>query len=121
MNKTILIGRLTADPELKSTQNGKSFCRFKIAVDRVGEGADFIPCTSWGKTAENMSKYLKKGAKIAVGGRIQSGSYEKDGQKVYTLDVVANDVEFLESKRAETQEQEYVPVADEISDDDLPF
>ena len=118
MNKTFLTGRLTSDLELRNTQAGKSFCRFTLAVDRVGEGADFISCTAWSKTAENMVKYLGKGSKIALCGRIQTGSYEKEGHKVYTTDVVASDVEFLDSKRKE-ESSEYAGVPDEL--DDLPF
>ena len=118
MNKTFLTGRLTSDLELKSTQNEKSFCRFTLAVDRVKDGADFISCTAWGKTAENMCKYLGKGSKVAVVGRIETGSYEKDGRKIYTTDIIVSELEFHDSKRKE-QSEEFVEIPD--NDDDLPF
>lgn len=124
MNRTFLIGRLTADPELKRTQGGKDFCRFKLAVDRLKreDGADFISCTAWSKTADNMCKYLKKGAKVAVVGRIQTGSYEKDGRTIYTTDVIVSELEFLEKKSAEGAPAEsFVPVEGEIDDSELPF
>ena len=106
MNKVILIGRLTRDPEVRYSQgeNSLAIARFSLAVDRrfkrPGEpDADFINCVSFGKTAEFAEKYLKQGTKIAVTGRIQTGSYtNKDGQKVYTTDVVVEETEFAESK-----------------------
>ena len=126
MNKTFLIGRLTADPELRETQAGKSVCRFTLAVDRLkkDDGADFISCTAWGKTAENLCKYLGKGAKIAVAGRIQTGSYEKDGRKIYTTDIIVNELEFLEGKKKDQDEQgeqedDFVDVT--VDDENLPF
>jgi single-strand DNA-binding protein len=104
MNKTIQIGRLTRDPEVRYTDGGTSIARFTVAVDRrfKREGdqqADFIGCIAFGKTAEFIEKYFNQGSKIVVEGRIQTGSYtNKDGQKVYTTDVVAENVEFAESK-----------------------
>ena len=106
MNKVILIGRLTKDPEVRYTQgeNATSVARYSLAVDRKfkkeGEAtADFINCVSFGKNGEFAEKYLKKGTKIAVTGRIQTGSYtNKDGVKVYTTDVVVEEQEFAESK-----------------------
>ena len=84
MNKVILIGRLTANPEMRYTQNEKPVASYSLAVDRQGEGADFINCVAWNKNAEFASKYLTKGTKIAIEGRIQSRSYDdKDGKKVY--------------------------------------
>ena len=129
MNKTFLIGRLTADPILRETQSGKSVCRFILAVDRMKkeDGADFISCTAWGRTAETLAKYMTKGSKIAVAGRIQTGDYEKDGRKIYTTDVVVNDLEFLDSKKkesetnAEAESEEYAVVPDDIDDSELPF
>lgn len=98
MNKVILTGRLARDPELNYTPtNNTPVCRFTIAVDRVKEGADFIRITVWGKQAESCSKYLTKGRQVAVDGRIQTGSYDKNGEKVYTTDVVAERVEFMGS------------------------
>lgn len=104
MNKVILIGRLTREPEVRYTDGGTSIARYALAVDRKfkreGEpDADFINCVSFGKAAEFAEKYFKQGTKIAITGRIQTGSYtNKDGQKVYTTDVVIEEQEFAESK-----------------------
>lgn len=97
------IGNLTKDPELKYTTGfePKAVCRFTVAVnDGYGDKqkTSFIPCVCFGKTAENLERFLSKGSKVAVCGRIQTGSYEKDGQKVYTTDIIADSVEFLSSK-----------------------
>ncbi len=109
MNKVILMGRLTRDPNI-STSNGETtttVARFTLAVDRRfgrkdGEqNADFIGCVAFGRTAEFAERYLRQGIKVAVTGRIQTGSYtNRDGQKVYTTDVVLEDIEFAESKAA---------------------
>ena len=106
MNKVILMGRLTRDPEVRYSQGESTtaIARFTLAVDRrfkrQGEAdADFINCISFGKTAEFAEKYLKQGTKIAVCGRIQTGSYtNKEGQKVFTTDIVVEEIEFAESK-----------------------
>ena len=109
MNKAILMGRLTRDPDIRYTQGDNPMCiaRYTLAVDRRfsrtagndGNNADFIPCVCFGKTAEFVEKYLKKGTKMAVTGRIQTGSYtNRDGVKVYTTEVVVEDQEFAESK-----------------------
>ena len=106
MNKVILMGRCTRDPEVRyGGANNSAVARFSLAVDRrfKREGdeqtADFINCVAFGKTAEFVEKYAKKGTKFVVDGRIQTGSYtNKDGQKVYTTDVVAESLEFAESK-----------------------
>ena len=106
MNKVILIGRLVADPEVKYSQgeNSTAIARYRLAVDRrfkrdEEQTADFISCVAFGKNGEFAEKYLHKGTKIAVTGRIQTGSYtNKDGQKVYTTDVVVEEHEFCESK-----------------------
>ena len=105
MNKAILIGRLTRDPELRSTPAGRNVCQFSIAVNRTftnanGEReADFINCVVWDKQAENLVKYQKKGNQIAVEGRIQTRNYDdKDGKKVYVTEVIATNVQFLDSK-----------------------
>lgn len=108
MNKVILIGRLTRDPEVRYSQgeNALAIARYTLAVDRrfkrPGEQeADFITCVAFGKSAEFAEKYLKQGTKMAVSGRIQTGSYtNKEGQKVYTTEVVVEDQEFAESKAA---------------------
>lgn len=102
LNKVVLIGRITKDPELRYTQSNIATTRFTLAVDRGFTGqdgqkqADFIPIVTWRKQAENCAKYLAKGRLVAVSGRIQTGSYEKDGRKVYTTDVNADEVKFLE-------------------------
>jgi len=104
MNKVVLVGRLTRDPDFHSTQNS-CYARFSVAVDRKYKQdgqptADFPSCLAWGKTAEFVDKYFKKGQRIGVEGRIQTGSYKgKDGNTVYTTDVVAESVEFVENKR----------------------
>lgn len=106
MNKVILMGRLARDPEVRYTQGENPLCiaRFTLAVDRrfkkEGEqSADFISCVSFGKTAETISKYLKKGSKICASGRIQTGNYtNKEGAKVYTTDIVVEEFDFAESK-----------------------
>ena len=104
MNRVELIGRITRDPELRYTGSNIATTRFTLAVNRPfqgqnGEqGTDFINIVVWRKQAENVKKYCTKGSLVAVEGRIQTGSYEKDGQRVYTTDVVADSVQFLESK-----------------------
>ncbi len=109
MNKVILIGRLTRDPEVRYTQgeNQMAVARYTLAVDRRfnrnndENTADFISCVAFGKSGEFAERYLRKGTKIAVTGRIQTGSYtNKDGVKVYTTDVVVEDQEFAESKNS---------------------
>ena len=111
MNKVILMGRLTRDPEIRYSQGDSAMCiaRYSLAVDRRGRSngnggeqtADFINCVAFGKSGEFAEKYLHKGTKIAITGRIQTGSYtNKDGQKVYTTDVVVEEQEFAESKNA---------------------
>lgn len=105
MNRSILMGRLTRDPDIRYTTGAEPMAigRFTLAVDRRfakdGEqSADFISCVAFGKRAEFLEKYCHKGTKLVVEGRIQTGSYEKDGQKVYTTDVVVENLEFAESK-----------------------
>ena len=105
MNKALLIGRLTRDPELRSTSTGRNVCQFSIAVNRNftnanGEReADFINCVVWDKQAENLVKYQKRGNQIAVDGRIQTRNYEdKDGKRVYVTEILANSISFLDSK-----------------------
>ena len=104
MNRVELIGRITRDPELRYTGSNIATTRFTLAVNRPfqgqnGEqGTDFINIVVWRKQAENVKKFVSKGSLVAVEGRIQTGSYEKDGQRVYTTDVVADSVQFLESK-----------------------
>lgn len=136
MNSVNLVGRLTRDPEIKYTNNGASIARFSIAVDRrfAKEGeqtADFINCVAFGKTAEFIEKYFHKGNRIGLGGRIQTGSYKnKDGATVYTTDVIAENVEFVESKGSSSggnnapaqspSDDGFMNIPD-IPDEELPF
>jgi single-strand DNA-binding protein len=124
------MGRLTADPELRQTQSGVSVTKFTVAVDRryqQGEDkvADFINVTAWRGTAEFVSKYFKKGSMIAVQGSIQTGSYEKDGVKHYTFELVADNVSFCGSKgntkptTESATQSDFAPIDD--TDEDLPF
>lgn len=104
MNTVICTGRITADPEVKVTTTGKSFVRFKMALDRKfkREGdptADFPSFVAWGKTADLIGKYISKGTLFGVEGRLVTGSYEKNGQKFYTTEVYVESVEFLEKKK----------------------
>jgi single-strand DNA-binding protein len=134
MNKVVLIGRLTRDVELKFTQGGgTAVASFTLAVDRQFKNketgkyeADFINCVVWGKLAETMSNYLKKGSLIATSGRIQTRSYEgNDGQKKYVTEVVVEDFQFLERKeggskpQAPAQDDDFFPVSG--MDNELPF
>ena len=135
MNKVILMGRLTRDPEVRYSEGANSTCvaKFSIAVDRrkAKEGeqsADFINCTGFGKIGEFVEKYLKKGSKILVTGRWQTGSYtNKDGKKVYTNDCILENVEFAESKKEQAPEAQPQTDADgfmnlpEGIDEELPF
>ncbi len=127
MNKTILIGNLSKDVEFATTNNGTSVARFTIAVQRkytneAGEReADFINCVAWRTTAENLNKYCKKGDKIAVVGRIETRSYEaQDGTKRYVTEVIADEIEFVNTKKADTKDTTQ-PELTPIDDDSLPF
>ena len=109
MNKVILIGRLTKDPELRKTPTDVSVCQFTIAVNRAfqqqnGERqADFINCIAWRNQAENLAKYIKKGGQIAVEGSIQTRSYDdQNGVRRFVTEVVCNQITFLESKKSDT-------------------
>ena len=137
MNKVIIIGRFTRDPEIKYStgENATATARFSLAVNRRfknKEGnydADFINCVAFGKTAEFIEKYFTKGMAIGITGRIQTGSYtNKEGQKVYTTDVVVEETEFVESKNKGTSDN--VPnnnansnsyFEEVISEDEMPF
>lgn len=139
MNNVSLVGRLTRDVEIRYTDGGTSISRFSIAVDRrfKSEGqpsADFINCVAFGKTAEFVEKYFKKGQRIGAIGRIQTGSYDnKDGVKVYTTDVIVEQAEFVESKgSSESNGNGFTPqnakddmgfmnIPDDVGDEGLPF
>ena len=139
MNKIVLMGRLTADPQVRYSQgdNATAVARYTLAVNRKfkkdGEPtADFISCVVFGRSAEFTEKYFRKGMQVTISGRIQTGSYtNKDGQKVYTTDVVVEEQEFAESKAASQQNQnnasDSVPSSDGFMnipdgiDEELPF
>lgn len=127
LNKVILIGRLTRDPDVRYSNNdGDQLCiaRYTLAVDRIKKDeTDFIGCVAFGKQGEFAEKYLKQGIKIAIEGRIQTGSYtDKDGKKVYTTDVVVEKHEFCESKSDEPPKSngEFMNVPKDVGDS-LPF
>jgi single-strand DNA-binding protein len=122
------MGRLTRDPEIRYTQGSEQMCiaKFSLAVDRIKKGeADFISCVAFGKNGEFCEKYLKKGIKIALEGRWQTGSYEKDGKKFYTNDCVVEHMEFAESKKEnsntenETSDDGFMSIPE--GDVELPF
>ena len=138
MNKAILMGRLTRDPDVRYSQgeNPMAIARYTLAVDRRfkrdGEqSADFINCLAFGRSAEFAEKYFKQGTKIAITGRIQTGSYtNRDGQKIYTTDVVIEEQEFAESKKAAGEQEQnagytdagdgFMNIPDGV-DEQLPF
>ncbi len=147
MNKAIIIGRLTRDPEMRTTASGNNSTSFTVAVSRTytnqnGEReTDFINCVAWRKQAENISKYCTKGTQVAVEGRIQTRSYDaQDGTKRYVTEIIADNVTFLGGKGATASDNNYVGSGSDIvttdisedpfkdfanevslSDDDLPF
>ena len=138
MNKVLLCGRLTRDPEVRYGDNQKAVARFSLAVDRkfTREGdptADFFNCTAFGKSAEFVEKYLQKGTKMIVIGHIQNDTYtNKDGQTVYSVQIIVDEMEFAESKRSqEGSSQQAAPQVESASggfmnmpagiDDELPF
>lgn len=139
MNKVILIGRLIKDPDVRMGTNDTKIARYTLAVNRKYHKnneptADFIGCVALGKNGEFAEKYLYKGIKIAVTGRIQTGSYtNRDGQKVYTTDVLIEEQEFAESKKNQSEEQrppipspeqgadDFMSVPAFAEDDELPF
>ena len=126
MNTVILVGRLTRDPELKFLQSGKAVCKFTLAVDKPfgDKEADFIPIVVWQKLAETCANHLSKGRLVAVAGRLQIRSYEKDGQNRQFAEVVASEVKFLDyGKKSEKPANKASDGPDygEINLDDLPF
>lgn len=134
MNKAILLGRLTADPELRVMQdaNQTAVTRFRLAVNRrKKDEADFISCVCFGKTAENIEKFFRKGSPILICGHIQTGSYKnKDGKTVYTTDVVADEFDFVQGKEpggkpdskpdSKPADDDFVSVPPTM-EEDLPF
>ena len=138
INQVVLMGRLTKDPELRTTGTGKQVCNFTLAVEEgYGDSkrADFINCMAWNKTAEFVSRYFKKGQKIAIAGRLHTSIWDgKDGKKNYATEVVAFEADFCESKNTQPQEPSAAQpqkisaaqpqtAADlaSVLDDDLPF
>lgn len=140
INRVVLVGRLTANPETRTTQNGVAVCNFTVACDRrfakQGEErqADFINCIAWRQTGEFVSKYFVKGNRIALDGSIQTRSwYDQNGNKRYATEVVVDHVEFAQSKNegqttAQTVPREstgnidgFMPIEDDLNDLDLPF
>ena len=136
MNKVMLIGNLAKDPELITTNNGVSLCKFTLAVQRRFTGndgereADFLPIIVWRGQADNCYKYLKKGSKAAISGSVQTRSYEAtDGSRRYMTEIIADEVEFLASKGGLNDEdleqkddkQDVVSKFEPIDDGDLPF
>lgn len=126
MNNVNIIGNLTRDVELRYTTDQKPIARFSIAVnDGYGEQkkTSYIPIVVFGKQAENADRYLSKGSKVAVNGRIQTGSYEKEGRTIYTTDIIASNIEFLSAKQSGNSEKK----PDEpsgftaLSEDEVPF
>lgn len=132
MNHFVGIGRLTRDPNVKYTQSGKAYASFTLAIDRRrstdgNQQADFISCVAWEKTAEVISQYVSKGQKIAVEGRIQTRSYDKDGRKVYVTEVIVQSMEFCDSKGSGTssaappEQQGMFEGSRAVADSDIPF
>lgn len=130
MNKVFLIGNLTHDPESGSTDSGVAYCKFSIAVNRrfsKDNETDFFNVTAWRSTAENCSKYLAKGKKVAIAGSIQLRQYERDGVKKLAVDIIADEVEFLSPSGSDAATQTQGPAPQERPkdltpvDDELPF
>lgn len=126
MNKVFLIGRLVKDPELRYTGNNTPVATFTLAVKRqASEESDFIPIVFWSKQGETCGKYLKKGSRVSVLGRIQVRNYEdKEGKRRYATEVVGESFEFLDSKKADSENNTPNPFeefAEEIKQEDLPF
>lgn len=125
MNRLTIIGNLTRDPETRTTQSGKNVCTFSVAVNRRGEGVDYFRVNAWGKTGEVCQQYLAKGRKVAVVGPVSVSSYTtQDGKAHASMDIMAQDVEFLSSKELyvykpapDTPHEEYT----QVDDEDLPF
>lgn len=135
LNRWVGVGRLTKDVDLRYTQSGKAVGNFTLAVNRPftnqqgNRDADFINCVTWGKQAENIAQYMKKGSQVGVEGRVQTRTYEnKSGQTVFVTEIVADQVQFLEPKKGHKQSEtvEKSKVANDfeaidIDDNDLPF
>lgn len=131
MNTAIIMGRLTRDPETRSTPNGKNVTRYTLAVDGYGQNAEayFIPCVAWDKASDFAAKYFKQGMRVLVSGHIKTGSYtDREGRKVYTTDVIVSSQEFADGKRdqapapAQPAPDEFLSVPEGADETDgLPF
>lgn len=134
MNNVCIIGRFTRDPEVKYSQSGMAVCRFSVAINRGKDkdgndrGADFPNCIAFGKTAETIGKFFTKGRMICIVGRIQTGSYEKDGVTHYTTDILVDRFDFCDGQGSGFTRPEGVSANDDIpegfeaiDDDDIPF
>ena len=124
MNTVILIGNHAKDPELRYTQSGKAVCNFSIAVNRgfgKDNDADFIQCVAWEKTAEAIANYMEKGSKMAVQGRLQVSSYEKDGQTRYKTEVVAQQVQFLGKAKQDSRPNQQQEEKEQKQEDWEPY
>jgi len=136
MNKIILMGRLTRDPEIHYTGDDRTMCvsKFSLAVDRrfkrTGDSveADFFNCTAFGKQAEFVEKYLKRGTKILLSGRVQNDNYtNKEGQKVYSIQIIVEEMEFAESKSSSGRQERqgsddgFINIPDGVEDEEMPF
>ena len=118
LNHVCLDGRLTKDPEIRYTQSKKAAASFRLAVNRDGEGTDFLNCTAWDKTATFLEQYFKKGSRLILAGKVRSKEWEKDGKKQYGMEIVADRIYFGDSKKDAKPD-----AFEEIEDDDteLPF
>lgn len=140
MNKVILVGRITKDPELKTVQSGSAVVNFTVAINRPTtsngadqnqSNADYINCVIWNKQAENLAKYVKKGQLIGVEGRIQTRTYDSNGTTRYITEVLCDNVQFLDTKKdngssqeqsdEEEQSDDFANKISNVNDNDLPF
>lgn len=126
MNSCNFCGRLTKDPELNTTQSGKKYIRFCLAVDGIkdkdgNKTADFVDCIAWNKSAEIIAQYARKGSKLGVSGRLHTTTYEKDGEKRKSVDIVVNEFELLDSKPKEQAAQPQELPDPEETPSELPF
>ena len=125
INRVVLVGRLTRDPELRRTNTGAAVTSFTLALNRNynsadGQQTDYIPCVVWNKSAENVDKYCAKGSLVGIEGRLRSRSYDNaQGQKVYVVEVVCDSVQFLETKQSRERQQQ--PAANQNDFYDAPF
>ena len=127
INSVLLVGRLTHQPELKFTRNGKTYTQFNVAVQRKFKNendvyeADFIGCMLWGKSAETFTKFTRKGSLVGVEGRLQTRNYEKNERKIYITEVIAESFTLLETKATTEARNNQTQETIEFSEDDLPF